>query len=775
MNTPRAHRLRCIGSLAVAAAASLPLLPGCVVKPAPPAGSINSLERLDVLERAWPGLQQQLTISWDRHAIPSIHAASADDAAYGLGIVHAHLRPTQIELLRRVSQGRISQSAGPLANSIDEAIRSLDLGRAVPEMKEKLPDRTRRWLGRYVAGVNDTLATIDTAPPEARSLNIAFDEPWTVEDILRIGRLASVDVAWGRWLALLPLRDEPGYDDFIARLDDFGDRGLPSFEAGGPAAAWPLTAAGRTGSNALVVGGKKSHSGAALVASDPHLGILAPGPWCVVGYRYPGQAAVGLTIPGVPFVVVGRNEHIAWTGTNMQSASSVLYEVDDGDITSERPEKIPTRFWFDRKTTLRSTGIGPVVTDADLLSSLSDRQLVMRWRGHEPSDEMTAFLDASLATDWAGFRAAFATYAVGGQNMLFGDRAGNIGQILALEAVPAAAAAARRGPVSPEDPDYAWTGLVPSTELPSAFNPPQGFLVSANNTPTLTDPPIVPQGNANDRFIRMTDTLSGLDTVHPDDLATLQRDTYSDASRRVALAAARLGDRSDPVGLERELIDTLRGWDGRYETDSRGAAAYQLVASALVDTLYEHRYAERIRRVLRSGPYLHAFLVEDLANEASASAVAKAVKRACVTWERDLTWGDLHRLRLSHPIGAVPVIGKSYRFMDLPWPGSTTTVYKSAHAVSPGEHRTTFGANARLLIDMANPNTNRVVLLGGQDGRVGASTMLDQVDLWKSGSFVPLPLTAEAQLDRASRVMHLRPAVGPDGPVLSSPRKAPPR
>jgi len=729
----------------------------CAVRP-PALGSVDGVDRLDLLERSWPGLSGAVRIEWDRHLIPSIEAGSDEDAAYAIGLVHAHLRGAQMELFRKVSQGRISEMAGPFVANIDEAIRALDLDRAVTRIEADLPPRTAAWLGRYVQGINDYRERLGARPADARTLGLTYDEAWTIRDVLTFGRLASVDVNWGRWFTLAALRDQRGYDDFVGRLWAFRDAGLPSFGAEMRHDLSLLTDIGRTGSNAFVVSGDRSASGGALVGSDPHLGLPQPNIWCVIGYRTPEQNVVGLTIPGLPFVLVGRNERIAWSGTNMQSASSALYSLpEDWRPVGRREERIEVRFWFDRSATLRESEHGPVLTDAKLLRRLGEGDVAFRWRGHEPSDEASAFLRAARAESWEQFRAAFTTYAVGGQNMLYADAEGGIGQIMALEAIPAAAAASRLGAVDPNDERFAWSRGVPSDRLPASFNPEAGFLASANNVPTPFDSALVPQGNTNDRMSRMNALLSEDQTYTLDDLARIQQDTYSGASRRVAQRLVEIAGQVEGDPAHGPLLDALAAWNGRYDADSQGAAAYQCALSELIDALYADRYAKRIRRTLRSGPYVHDFVLEDLESADSVPRVERALRRAARRYRDALTWGEVHRLRLAHPIGFAPFIGASYVFRDVPHAGSTTTIYKGAHAVSGERHATTFGANARVLFDMGRLDDNRVALLGGQDGWIGSDRLLDQVDLWREGAYIDLPMTADAQRARSVRSMRLEP------------------
>ncbi|MEM9066105.1 MAG: penicillin acylase family protein [Planctomycetota bacterium] len=722
----------------------------CVATP-PKQGSIDGLARLDALDRDWPGLGRPVEISFDEHLIPSITAQSDADAAYTIGLVHAHLRLSQMELLRRVSQGRLAEMGGPLAAGIDEAIRAIDLDRAVAQMEQDLPVETRTWITKYVEGVNDYKQSIRRRPADAFTLGFSYNDPWTAADVLTFARLASVDINWGRWLSVFAYEGQLGHEDFVERLWAFADRGVPSF---GPEVSHELsvlTDIGRTGSNAFVVSGERSVSGGALVASDPHLGLPQPNIWCVLGYRTPDRAAVGLMIPTLPFVLVGRSEQVAWTGTNMQSSSSVLYQLPEGwDTTMTREESIAVRFWFDRKARVRESAFGPVISDAGLLKRIGEGEYAMRWRGHFPSDESSAFFRASTAGDFESFREAFATYAAGGQNILYGDASGNIGQIMAIEAVPAAAASSRIGAVSPRDERFAWGPGIPSNELPASYNPEAGFLVSANNVPVRMTPPLVPQGNSNDRVVRMQELLSEDKTYTLDDLAEIQRDTYSGASFEVA---QRLASR-DVEYPEGGLKAAIALWDGRYDRDSVGAAAYQIVLSELIDLLYTDRYSESIVGMIREGSYVHRFVAEDLQLDGGA-VIDQAFHAASEVWEPGTTWGDFHRLRLEHPIGYIPLLGRAYRFGDLPYDGSSSTIFKGAHRVSGRQHSTDFGANSRLLCDMGTLDDNRVVLLGGQDGWLGSDRLLDQVPLWQAGQTIPLPLSAEGQSARAERTLLL--------------------
>jgi len=703
-------------------------------------GSVSRDARLAMFPTKGLDLRADAEILWDDHQIPFVFASDDGDVPYLLGLVHAHLRLGQMEFLKRVSQGRLSEMAGPFTRGIDQSIRVLDLDRAVLEIERSLPEATRSWMERYVQGVNDYRRLAPRRPFELGVLGVDSDEAWTVRDILVFGRLISVDINWLRWFGLLRVRGEPAYPELMARLEKFAERAAPSFGSPDAIPVESLFGMSRSGSNSIAVAAKRSATGGALLANDPHLGLQQPNFWILGGYRSPSHAVVGMMYPGVPFVLMGRNEWIAWGGTNMQGLSSSLYDVSsfEADRFTTRREKIRVRLWPDRTAEVRDCDLGPVLNDAPLLADLDLPPTALRWRGHEPSDEATTMFRVNRARNWDEFRAAFATYAVSGQNLVYADREGNIGQLLALEFFPAAGRTARKLPADPNDPENLWGRSLKSGDLPAAFNPETGYLVSCNNTPVRLDPSVVFLGNSNDRVTRIARWLEEGTPVTPERLMELQRDTFSEGSLRAARALSGLlgaGTPSPP------LVAALRAWDGRYDADSRGAVAYQLLLDRLLDGPYVERYGKKIARYLRSSSALHDLVAEDAENGAlRADRVREAARASQRDFARGRTWGDMHRIRLAHPIGSVPVIGARYRWGDFPAGGSATTVWKSSHSVTNEPHDATFGQNARHVSDLSDPDANWFVILGGQDGWFGSENLLDQAPLWRDGRYVRIPL-----------------------------------
>lgn len=719
-------------------------LSSCVAVPGP--GSVSRASRLEAFPRDGHPLFGAVEIRFDDRQVPFIDAADERDVPYALGLVHAHLRLGQLEFLRKVARAELSEMAGPLARDIDHALRILDIDRAVPEMAARLPPESRLWLDRYVQGVN---AVRDRAPlpPEFGFLGFDRAERWTIEDSLAVGRLAGADINWAYWAGELGRAGDPGYAALAERLRGYQGAGTPSFGPETPTPLDPLLRHVKSGSNSFVVAGSRTKSGAAIIASDPHLGLIQPNLWVLGGYRTPERTVVGMMLPGLPVVALGRNDDIAWGGTNMIGLSSTLYDVsalDEGTFAKSE-ERIRVRWWLDRTIEKRETPVGPLISDAPFFADLGTPPLAIRWRGHEPSDELTAFLRMNRARDWEQFRAAFDGYAVSGQNFLYADRHGRIGQLLAIEADPAAgrAALAGAGRGDPTDPEHAWGKSLGSRDLPAAVDPPEGFLVSCNNVPVRLDPPVTLSGNANDRVDRLKELLGARADWDSASIAPVQTDTFSRASLAAARAiAGALAEEAEVAASP--WFRALAAWDGRYDADSEGAFAYQAILPGIVEDAYEPRYGEAGAGYLESFRGLHEFVAEDIAGgEIGRATLLAASGPAREAFGEGRAWGEIHRVRVAHVIGQVPYLGRAFRYGDVATPGSTSTVFKSAHGVSRERHTTTFGSQSRHISDLADPDENWFVLFGGQDGWIGSENQIDQIPLWQRGEFVRIPMRRE--------------------------------
>lgn len=421
--------------------------------------------------------------------IPFIKAESDRDAAFVLGMVHAHLRLGQMYMMKEVVNHRLASHAGPIATGIDHSLMAMDLFSAVDDIETSLDSDTRDWLQAFVDGLNHYQSSMKDLPLELRMLSLK-PEPWTLRDILSFGRLVSADVNWFYWFSHLKLLDDPLWQEYWQELLTKGNGTTLSSPLSDGSTTDLIKNYARWGSNAFVVSAAKSETGHAIMATDPHLGLMLPNIWLIAGYQSPSYHVLGLMFPGLPVVLVGRNKDIAFSGTNMRSASSDLYAIDaqDPSITS-RTARIKVRGWFDKKVILRRSAIGPIISDAKSFKS-GTRTLAMRWVGHEPSDELGAALKMNKAKDWNSFQSAFQSYAVSGQNYLYADTKDNIGLLPAVK-IPRRSYDKPPSLVLQSDvPKLQWNGYLDSNSLPYTFNPPSAFIASANNQPMPTATPL---------------------------------------------------------------------------------------------------------------------------------------------------------------------------------------------------------------------------------------------------------------------------------------------
>lgn len=707
-------------------------------------------ERLAAFPVTGLPLDKPVSIYWDDHQIPFIEARTDHDAAFALGLVHAHLRLGQMELMRHVSQGRIAEIGGPLAVGIDHALRLIDLGKAAPAILAAMPATARAWLDAFVAGINHYQATAKTLPHEYGALGLKR-EPWRPEEVLTIGRLGSIDVTWLIWFRLLGLRDAPNWRELWRRVIGAGTASAPSF---GMAASAELEAleellgnAAKTGSNSVAVGGSRGAAGSALIANDPHLGISLPNLWLIAGLKSPSYHMVGLMVPGLPFVAVGRNQDIAWGGTNLRAASSDLFDISELPEAQldTRVETIRVRGWRDHEVELRDSPYGPVISDAPVLPHKDGERLALSWIGHRPTDELTAMLEVCRAANWNEFRRALSGFALSSQNFVYADARGNVGQLTAAQ-LPRRPAVPPDDIIRPLDQAALWDRIVTTGDLPHVFNPPDGVVASANNRPAATDLLIGYFFSSNDRVLRLQERLRAKTDWTIADLRALQLDTHSRSA--IALRDAlyqRLGARVDSLtadGPERRVLDRVATWDGVYDAGSHGALAFEALMSGFLATIYD----EKARAILDAAGNLYEFAIEDvrrLDETQLDAALRAALPDAARALERYGTWGKMHRLPIKHLLGAIPLLGRRYRFRDLATSGSSHTVYKTAHALEATRHNTRYGTQARHISDLSDPDANWFVLLGGQDGWFNNSTFADQIDPFMKGELIQVPLTLD--------------------------------
>ncbi len=717
-------------------------------------------ERLAALPLRDLPVERPVTIRWNAHQVPFIEAESEGDLAAALGLVHMHLRATQIEVLRRIATGRVAEMVGPIGVGIDHAIRTIGLGRAVPGIIAMQPERSRRWVESFLRGFNAHLAAAEPAP-EWAALGLVR-EPWTPTDFFTMARLLSADLTWPVLRRLLRLRDTLPPAEWARLWPQIlhgGAPDLPPTDGDGTTALFGAAIRAGVGSNAAALAGTRTASGRGIVSGDPHLGLGLPNAWLACCLHAPGISAAGLMLPGLPFLALGRNRDIAWGGTSLHAASTDFVDLSGLPETAfdTRTESVRVRGGKARRVAIRSTAWGPVVSDTTLFPSRTP--LAMRWVGHRPSDELTAMLGLLTARNREDFRGSLRGFAIPGQTMVYAGPDG-VGR-------QNAAHLPRRPPGDPADlvvergpADAAWEALADGEALFGEWDPAHGVIASANERLVGAPPASIPVGlffGAGERVSRIR-TLLAPERGMLD--AAAMRDLVLDVRQPSALAIRDLlVDRLPLHVLARHagLVAALRGWDGSYDAGSTGALAYELLLGETARRLLGPTELAQFEMVWTTRA-LVADRLRRSDQRALAVAVAAALPLAARRFRRLGQWGRAHVHRPQHPLGALPgPLGRPFRQAAFPGAGGNDTLNKTGHALLRGRHRVTFGATARYLFDLADEDANEVVLFGGQDGWLGSSTAADQLALWRRGEGMRLPLRPETARATFPHVTVLRP------------------
>ncbi|GJG84955.1 penicillin amidase [Gemmatimonadetes bacterium T265] len=769
------------------------------------------------------GLGRGVRVVYDRRHVPHIFAATELDAYRALGYVVARDRLFQLTVQALASGGRLTELAGPAALPLDREMRRLGLPRAAEAKLRALPAAERALLDAYAAGVNAYVAAVVSGSVGAADLPIEFrltntrPLPWRAVDALHVmNRMgwtlafearevdraaAAARVGAQAAAALFPDREpivEPIQPNGSgAPRDDFAPLpppGAPDAGALRVAAAYDAFFPGRAGatppderphlaSNNWAVAPARSATAHALLAGDPHLDLTLPSIWYEAHLVVPGALDVyGVTIPGIPGVVIGFNRDVAWTFTNTGVDVVDFYaeEVDD-------PAR-PTRYRLDgawvpleRRVEEYRTAAGALVAADTLLfthrgplrrepgaPNEPPRWLSMRWTVLEPGNELGAFREAAHATTARAFLDAMARgYRAPAQNMLAADRAGTIA-IRSTGRFPVrpgdgSGDAVRDGRTRASD----WTGDLPMDRYPQAFAPAQGYLASANQQPVDVRPPGSP--NAGDfwgggydpwRALRINALLRADARVTVDAMRGFQSDPGSARADRFVPYFLRAAARGAPAGVDaRTLADAaglLGAWDRRYTLDNTRAVLFEWTMRELAARTWDELDPPGGRAVPGVDPFgrpgtrppravtpSSAVLAELLADSASpwwderatptretrddvlAQSLAAALDSCRAKYgapdSGGWTWRRLRHANIRH-LGRVPTFGA----LDLPVPGGPNTLWPSA-----GEG--TAGPSWRMVVELGDSVRAWGIYPGGQTGNPLDPGYRDRLPRWLAG------------------------------------------
>jgi len=689
-------------------------------------------------------LDQPVTIYFNDYQVPFIHAQTDHDLAFTLALVHAHYRLPQIEISRLISKGELSSILGFPGQGIDQTLKILQFGKSAKDIIQKYPAETKAWLQAYLDGLNYYIAHTHPLPWDLTLLHIQ-PTPWTMEDLVTMFRMASSDVNWGYLFVFLTQSKNKEWEDIWKLYIQHSQGSVPS-------GLKEMLGMQESGSNSLVLGADRTQNRAGMIASDPHVNVFLPNLWFLCGYKSPTHHAVGLTVPGVPVITLGRNPNIAWGATNMYSVSSYLFELGEKELSNlETLETtIPTRFSNDKKIQIRNSMYGPVISDSPLIEF--QKPLALYWLGHQHSDEISAYLNATRATNWSQFEKAFHTYGLLGLNYLYTDIQGNVGYVPAYKQPKIKTLEKKRTyPVSDFSPR-----VIDQSKLGRIYNPKQGFIASSNNRPLQVDRDWGWFYAPNDRVMRQSEFVRSKDKITIEDLKQLQIDTES-------LSAISWVDwmRKNTSGSlhMNPLYVQLEKWNGRYDKQHIEPVIFELLIRELsTNLLLKHfRNPDSISQIEQS-LFLKDLLIKYLMDETietRSRIIDTALEQIKGKVSSVINWGQFHPITVEYVFGELPWIGKAFQHHTLPASGANDTIYKRAFVLKENMAKITYGASARHISDLSDPNANYFVLFGGQNGYPFSPDATNQISMWESGQYMQIPLEIEEVQRTFTRVVQL--------------------
>ena len=699
-----------------------------------------------------PGLLQPVRVTFDDRGVPTIAARSVDDALRVQGYLTARERLFQLELQRRSGEGRLSELLGKAALDLDRRRLTFGYARVAARAVPLLPDAERVHLEALSDGINAFIASHagrlglefallrerprDFKPADALLVLLLMYEDlttvWREEAARDANRQLPPDVARFVFSSVsaddvtivpdaAPLRPPP-----LPEL-------LAATEKGSAAtAAWLPDAA--AGSNSWVVSGALTKSGKPILANDPHLGINMPALWLPMRFEIAGRLVEGVTLPGLPGVILGKNDAIAWGFTNLYTDVQDLYRErivegravrgDRSEPVETRIETIPVRGAAPERLEVRETTHGPLVT----------KDLALTWTALDPRNVRLPTVEVMMAGTPSDFDRALDDFLGPAQNVVWASAGGDIGW-RATGVVPLRRPGTDGGlPYDGADGANDWKGFLPPSQLPRVVNPASGYLVTANNRVIGTSFPVPVSTHfwSSVRARRIRDLIEtatkGGAKLDRRAIEAMQLDIVSEPMRRLAEAFV-------PY-LPPDLAKLFTGWDGSADAQTPRFLVARALRSQLAERTLEAWKVRSAGFSLSEERVLDVALADRAAwRRAGLGDKAAAMKFVVERALRSLaeaqgldrsrwSWGERNRLNARHPLGFVPGLSRVFDAPRLPMPGASGV---------PRVQNQAFGQSMRFIVDWGEPDAATLVVPFGVSGHVGSPHRMDQFPFWRNG------------------------------------------
>ncbi|UUV24094.1 MULTISPECIES: penicillin acylase family protein [Lysinibacillus] len=720
-------------------------------------------------------LDQDVTVTRDEKGVPHIFAKTDADLYRAQGYVQAQDRLFQMDLARRQASGRLSEIIGEATINTDKHFRTFSLRNAAETSLAAYDDESKQVLEWYAEGVNAFIAQAK----ESNTLSYEFallgyePEEWTVVDSLTIGKYMAYDLG-GNWntlafrhWALQNFDEEKAKELFIK----YPENASAIIEAN---IQNPVAVAGQfsaemlpnefNGSNNWVVSGDKTKSGTPILADDPHLGLSTPSIWYQMHLQSPQQNVSGVIFAGIPGIILGHNDEIAWGVTNVGP------DVQDLYIEIPNPDD-PTQFRYDGKweqAEVRDESIkvkdgetvdfevvvtrhGPIMTDLAFKDTEPTAQFSMQWTALQPTAELRAVLGFNKAKTWGDFEKALEDFKAPAQNFVFASKDGTIAY-KANGQIPIRKQGEGQLPVPGDSSDYGWEGFIPWGELPTLVNPKEGFIATANNQVIGEDYPyhITDFWAQPYRFERIKEVLEANDAITVDDMMALQMDQHNLYAREFLPDLLTSIKEKDQDGKYAEIMAMLEKWDMVDAKESGAPLVFHTLMIKLQEVLFKDQMPEdmygimygkfnitdQLLRTAYSGE--KSIWVEEQggidetvykAFELTVAQLENQFGKNSSKWQ----WGDYHQLTFDHTLGsASPILAAYFNAKKVPIGGSKVTVQAADNDLAGNVDH---GASWRFVVDVGDLSSAYHIVGPGQSGHVKSDWYQDQVLDWANGDY----------------------------------------
>lgn len=728
------------------------------------------------------GLNEEVLIYRDTFAIPHIFAKNEADLYVAVGYVMAQDRLWQMDLLRRVTIGRLSEIFGADMIETDLLLRSLRIPDKSLKLLETADSEILKTIESFADGINQYIRN-KPLPPEFKILGYE-PEPWKPEHSLNLIGYMSWDLTsgWGSEILLSQLQEVISESKLNMLIPDPGKYPtpvLPDFYGSDIEVVQTILDVSKrlkklgteifAGSNNWAVSPLKSKTGKPLLANDMHLGLAVPGIWYQMHQVIEGKLNVtGVILPGAPAIVCGHNDSIAWGMTNVS--------VDNLDFYREKFNEDSTKYLFNnewrellikeetikikggdqRKFKLMFTHRGPIV---NRFKNVKGDPISIRWIGNEMSNEMRTIYKLNRARNWEDFRDAVKTFVSISQNVVYADVNGNIG-LQTSAGIPI-----REGngiSIYPGDTSqYDWKGIVPFEELPYEYNPDRGYVSSANNKTVPDDYPyyISSWFSKPYRIDRIREMLDEKEVLGPDDIMDMHADTKSKlADWILPYFMTSLETEKQWNELQSELLKKLNNWNGRLLADSPEGAVFEILYRKVNENMIKDDLPEELYKKLMGDRGVLENLLTNILPEKTSEwiddkttpekesfddIVIRSYKETideltslCGNNPEKWNWGEIHTLFLNHPLGSVKILDKAFNLNRGPFklPGSTHTVCPYSYNFND-LYKINHGASQRHIFDLSNWDTSKTVIPTGNSGIPSSPFYCNQTKLYINNQY----------------------------------------